>query len=132
MEHPITDEHGRVWVLDLSTENMKDLINEYARLHGRPSRAVQAAFSRHGRVATLRLLVYRGVHGERINLAARALALGQFPDPTHPVAGRTGRSEQDRAAMQASLEQAQARQDTETLAALQVEAADFRARGYVD
>ena len=132
MNQSMMDEHGRVWVLDLSTESMKELINDYGRLHGRPSRAVQRAFSRHECVATLRLLVYRGVHGEKINLAARALALGPFPSPSHPISSRPGMSDKDRAAVQASLEQAQAKEDSATLAALQAEANDFRARGYLD
>ena len=132
MIQTMMDEHGRVWVLELSTGPMKDLIDEYARLHGRPSRAVQAAFSRHECVATLRLLVYRGVHGERINLAARALALGPLPPCQRQAPQRSKVLGYQREAVQATWDEEQARSDAETLATLTAEAADFRARGYLD
>lgn len=132
MKHLIVDELQRAWVLDLTNDSLKELLNEYGRQHGRPSRAVQEAFSRHKQVDVLRLLVYRGVHGERINLAARALALGPLPPSHRRVPARAGLSTQDQAAMQAAFDKAQSRRDAETSAALVAEADNFRERGYVE
>lgn len=132
MEYPIIDEHGRTWVLDLSTESFKELLNEYGSLHGRPSRAVHKAFVQHNKIDTLRLLVYRGVHGERINLAARALALGPLPSSQWQTPQQSKVPKRKREAFQAAWDQDQIRRNAEILAALNIEAEDFRARGYLD
>lgn len=76
----VLDERGATWVLPGTTAAMTLLLNEHGRVHGSlPSRAVQEAFRRHGQLDQLRILVLRGAEGERIKLAARALAQGPMP-----------------------------------------------------
>lgn len=127
-----TDELGRTWRLEFTTRSLKDLLNAYGKEHGRPSRAVQEAFCRHGHVNTLRMLVYRGVHGERINLAARALRLGPLPLIGSRVAASSRWSKEQAVRVSAALVEDATRQDAVTMAALEREAQDFRARGYAD
>lgn len=128
----VHDERGASWVLPGSTAAMKVLLNEYGRRHGAwPSRAVQEAFSRHRQIDQLRLLVLRGVEGERINLAARALALGPMPAVVRALPqARPGRPPP--LEMLERLSAAQAKWDAACTADLGAEADAMRQRGYVD
>jgi len=81
VDRTVVDELGRAWVLPENVAGLKDLLNRYGRvMDQRPSEAVMAAFRRHaGKMNTLWMLIMRGAEGERLNLAARALALGPIP-----------------------------------------------------
>ena len=81
----VTDEIGRSWALPPDDDALFDLVNEYGLKHGRPSGAAHSAFRRHGQLETMYMLIMRGAEGERINLAARALALGPFPPLKRPL-----------------------------------------------
>lgn len=118
----VVDERGATWVLPGTTAAMKLLLNEYGRVHGSlPSRAVQVAFRRHGQLDQLRMLVLRGAEGERINLAARALALGPMPPLVRALPqGRQGWP--DPHEVRERLDALQGRRDAECTADLRAEA----------
>jgi hypothetical protein len=78
-EVAIPDETGRPWRLPRDREGLRKMLVAYIHHHGLPSKSVDTVFARHGQLNALRVLVARGAVGERINVAARALALGPMP-----------------------------------------------------
>lgn len=127
----MVDETGRAWRMPTTNEELFDLLNQFGRLHGRPSRAVHEAFRRHHQLDAMRLLVVRGAEGQCLNLAARALALGAWPPivrtSTTARPGWPGRAEQLR-----KLQEEDAKRDRQLHAELEAEADTFRAKGYAD
>ena len=77
------------------------------------------------------MLLVRGAEGERINLAARALALGPLPPLKPPqfqqVLGLAAPEERRR-----RFAEAQVSRDEAHLAALSAECEEARVRGYAD
>lgn len=127
----VVDEHGRTWALPIDYEGMNALLNRYGRLHGLPSPAVWAGFGRHGRTDTLRMLMLRGAEGERINLAARALALGPIA-PRRNIPGLTAKGVKRSAEELQRIWAREDKWDRNIVEALRTEAAAQRERGYVD
>jgi hypothetical protein len=132
-ERTVFDERGRAWTLPADVAGMKESLNAYGQTFGhRPSDAVMAAFRRHaGGWRTLWMLVLRGVEGERLNLAARALALGPIPplrQVLSPTSSGVPRSEEFKQRKWAANDE----RDRYLVQVLEAEAEEFRALGYAD
>lgn len=119
-----TQARDREWARPRTTAEMRLATAEFTRRHGPVSRAVHEAFRRHRQLDTLRTLVIRGAEGERVNLAARALALGPMPEAQsrHFPAEALARCHD----LEAGFARDQDRRDLEVVMALQREAAEFR------
>ncbi len=133
VDRTVVDELGRTWVLPEGVAGLKELLNSYGRaMDHRPSDAVMAAFRRHpGRMNTLWMLVMRGAEGERLNLAARALAIGPIPPlrqvPGPPPDGVTRPVDFLHRRWAANDER-----DRQLVEALRAEAEDSRTAGHTD
>lgn len=125
---PAVDEFGRPWHLPRDRVGLQKMLNDYIRRHGLPSRSVDTVFHRHGQLNALRVLIARGVAGERINIAARALDLGPMPPIRRQVGTRPG----DPPDAQQQVWRYDENRDENTMAAVRAEEVRLRQLGYLD
>ena len=125
---PVLDDRGRAWQVPRDKASLMHLLNEYGRRHGLPVSAVDEVFLRHGKLNDLRVLILRGIEGEAVNIAARALQLG----PMKPIRRRVPHKPGYPADAQQRMWDWDDRRDAATMEAVQREAARLRALGYTD
>jgi|JI7StandDraft_1071085.scaffolds.fasta_scaffold646450_1 hypothetical protein len=125
---PVLDDRGRAWHVPRDKASLMNLLYEYSRRHGPPVSAVDEVFLRHGKLNDLRVLILRGIEGETINIAARALQLGPMTPYRRKVPHKPGYPADAQQRMWAFDD----RRDAETMAAVQREAARLSALGYTD
>ena len=125
---PVLDDRGRAWHVPRDKASLMNLLHEYSRRHGPPVSAIDEVFLRHGKLNDLRVLILRGIEGEAINIAARALQLGPMQPIRRHVPHRPGYPADAQQRMWAWDDL----RDAKTIAEVQCEAARLRALGYSD